>query len=221
MAMTYQEFLRQNEQYNKQRGITTGQPVTNAYGPPEYLATYLEGQSAAEARSRQLSMQEHAETRADQALAMQGKAYRDQASAEKAQFYTTAGLGAGYLAFGTPGGQALMKTATSAISPAITSPATAMAPAISAYGTEAATATTGIGAALPEGVLGSTTALPAAGPMALAAPVAAAGGLTYAASKVGEAVDKKWGPAASVIKSVIAPFFDPIGTVKDIFGGGK
>ena len=41
MAMTYQEFLRQNEQYNKQRGITTGQPVTNAYGPPEYLATYL------------------------------------------------------------------------------------------------------------------------------------------------------------------------------------
>lgn len=220
MAMTYQEFLRQNEQYNKQRGITTGQPVTNAYGPPEYLATYLEGQSAAEARSRQLAMQEHAETRADQALAMQGKAYRDQAAAEKAQFYTTAGLGAGYLAFGTPGGMALTKAATSAITPAIT-PATTIAPAISAYGTEAAIAPAGIGAALPEGVLGSTTAVPAAGPMALAAPAAAIAGLTYGSYKIGQKMEEQWGPTASVIKSVIAPFFDPIGTVKTIFGGGK
>jgi hypothetical protein len=88
---TFQDYLRKTQAYNAQRAINGPIVDTNdPYGSPELLSSYMEGQSASEARSRGLAIQERNQRTAEKQVEGQ----------KRAELYQLGALGTGLGIYG-------------------------------------------------------------------------------------------------------------------------
>jgi len=203
---TFQDYLRKMQAYNSQRAITGPMVDTNnPYGPPELLSSYLEGQSASEARSRQLAIQEKSERNQEKMVAGQ----------QRAEKYQLGALGVGMAGYGLMNADKLKAGYNTAFGgggeTALETPfySTPAQPAIGMAGEGSTFAGLGEAGAVPETAIGETGA-EGLGLGPVAAVPALALGARYATQKVLGSDTTK-----NLIKDVAQPFFDPIGTAKD------
>jgi hypothetical protein len=230
MAMTWQDYLRKQAAYQRQQAITTGVPTGQAYSP-ELQAAYMEGQAAQERNARQLAIQEQSVEQQNEALKqqqqnldMQSKAMGQQARMQKYQLGTQLGVVGGYGAYKMgwigPGEAAAEEGAGLTATQAAITGGGVGAGAEAAIQAGAAEAGAEGGAAVMAGLTGGTES----GAAGVLGPAAGAAALTYGAYEAGKAITGD-NTAKKIAKAVISPFFDPVGTVKDVVdwatGGGK
>jgi len=244
--MTFQDLLRRQQTYQNQMAITTGGMTQQAIDP-SVISSYEEAQSASEARSKQLALQQEQvdisklstqgqiayqtgelglqksaqaiqQQEFGQSQAQQLQEFTQSQSQQLSEYEQNLALQKKQLNMQKQGEMIELGVLGTLAAPGIIKGAGAISKAVGL-----SPAISGGGEALGQGAGVGATAEGAS----VLGPMAAAGGLAVGANVLAKDIGAGSGTTAGIVKDIAAPFVDPIGTATDLvhgverlFGGG-